>query len=46
MKEILVYHDCKDMTESGDENNEVQETTESIMKGIKKASDKNFEGFF
>ena len=39
LKKILVYHDCRDVTDSGDESNEVQETTESIMRGIKKASD-------
>ena len=39
VREIFVYRDCKDMTESGEESNEVQETTESITEGIKRASD-------
>ena len=39
VKEILVYHDCKDVTDSVDESDEIRETTESIMKGVKKASD-------
>ena len=34
-----MYHDCRDATDSGDESNGVRETTESIMRGIKIASD-------
>ena len=37
-KKILVYHDWRDVTDSGDEGNEVRETTKSIMRGIKIAS--------
>ena len=39
VRKMQVYHDSKELTESGDESSGVQETTQSIMKGIIKARD-------